>query len=82
MNELELANDKVLLYPNPATSVVTIESAEEYHTVSVLDQLGRMVIQRKVNNLRTLDISALQSGIYFVRLESYDKPRIAKLIKH
>ena len=84
VNELELANDKVLLYPNPATSVVTIESAEEYHTVSVFDQLGRMVIRRKVNNLRTLDISALQLGVYFVRLEGNDndEPLVGKLIKH
>jgi len=82
LGELEIASDKVLLYPNPATSVLTIEGVEEYHALSVYDQTGRMVIQRKINNLRTLDVSELQPGVYFVRFEGNDGPRVGKFIKH
>ncbi len=75
---------KVQLSPNPATSIVTIMDAEDYHTVSIFDQLGRMVIQRNINNSGTLDISTLQSGVYLVRLESNNNhaPLVGKMIKH
>ncbi|MFK7934092.1 MAG: polysaccharide lyase family 7 protein, partial [Saprospiraceae bacterium] len=68
-NTEDLLQGKVQLSPNPATSIVTMTGVENYHTVSVFDQVGRMVIQRKGNNLNTLDISKLQSGVYLVKLE-------------
>ena len=72
---------KVQLNPNPATSMVTIMEAEEYHTVSIFDQVGKIVLQRSINNSRTLDISELPSGLYLVRLEGNDAPLTGKLIK-
>jgi len=78
----ELDDTEVLLSPNPATSVVTIEGGEEYDTVSVYDQAGRRVIHRKINSLRTIDISQIQSGVYLVKLEGDNKSQVAKLLKH
>ena len=77
-DELE---ETIRLIPNPAKSVVMIEGAEKFNAVSVYDQSGRRVIQRNGNNLRRLDISELQSGIYLVKLEGDDKPQVCKLIK-
>lgn len=80
-NVNEEAFEKVMLSPNPATSLVTIEGAEEYDTVSVYNHLGILVIQRKINQLGTLDISELLSGIYLVKFEGNDKQHVCKLIK-
>jgi len=77
-DELE---ETLRLIPNPAKSVVMIEGAKKFNAVSVYDQSGRRVIQRNGNNLRRLDISELQSGIYLVKLEGDDKPQVCKLIK-
>ena len=74
-------DNRVQLSPNPATSIVTIGGTEEYNTVTVYDQSGRRVIQRNMNNSRTLDVSKLGSGIYFVTLESDDQRHVAKLVK-
>jgi uncharacterized protein YjdB len=73
--------DLIKLSPNPANSIVTIQGAEDYNSLSVYDQSGRKVIQRNNFNLRTLDISELRSGIYFVRFEGNNKPYVTKLIK-
>jgi len=73
--------EQVQLIPNPATSVVTIKGAEEFHSVTVYDQSGRRVIHRKINRLETIDISQLQPGIYLVKLEGDDKSHTCKLIK-
>lgn len=80
-NVQDVDHKQVLLSPNPATSVVTIEGAESYDMVTFFDQSGRSVIQRSINNLRTLDVSALQSGIYLVKFEGNNEHHICKLIK-
>ena len=75
------ANNDVFLSPNPAATLVTIKGGEYYDNVSIYDQSGRRVIQRKISKLVDLDISELQSGIYFVKLEGNGKPFVSKLIK-
>jgi len=77
----DLSPQSVLLTPNPASSFVTIDGYEGFDSVSVYDESGRRVIQRKINNSGRLDISTLRSGIYLVSLEGKNKPYIAKLIK-
>ena len=74
--------NKVVLSPNPANSIVTIEGAEDYKTVSVYDQSGRRVMQANIDNLKTLDVSSLQAGIYVIKFEGDDIPYVSKLIKH
>jgi len=78
----EVTQNEVLLSPNPATSIVTIEGAEKYALVTIFDQSGRQVIQKKINrNLESLNISELQSGIYVVKFEGDDKPYVSRLVK-
>lgn len=77
----ELVDEKVRIFPNPASSIVTIEAGREYETVSVFDLTGKMVMQRTINTLTTLDISGLQSGLYMLRLEGNDSPVVRKFIK-
>ena len=78
----EVTQNEVLLSPNPATSIVTIEGAEKYALVTIFDQSGRQVIQKKINrNLESLNISELLSGIYVVKFEGDDKPYVSRLVK-
>ena len=78
----EVTFNEVRLSPNPATTVVLLEGAEKYNAVSVFDQSGRVVMQRKINHsLTSLDISELHSGIYIVKFEGSDKPDVSRLIK-
>lgn len=82
VNVLEVFDSKVRLSPNPATTIVAIEGAEKYDAVSVFDQSGKKLMHRKVNNdLESLDISELQSGIYIVKFEGLDKPYVSRIIK-
>ncbi len=81
LNVNDVTLNQVLLFPNPAASIVTIKDAEQYDTISVFDQSGRRVIQKKINSTGTLNISELQSGIYYVQIEGNDKSYISKLIK-
>ena len=50
---------KVVLSPNPATSTVSLKGVDDYHTLSVYDQSGRMIIHQKINDLHSLNVSCL-----------------------
>lgn len=82
VNTTEPLLNPMQLVPNPATSFVTINGAEEYQTISVYDQTGRIVIHRNIDNVTSLDISGLKAGMYFVKLEGNGRPQVSKLIKH
>jgi hypothetical protein len=55
--------NKLTLYPNPTTGILTIEGAEG--TVMVYDIYGRLVLTVNTNNL---DISQVAAGIYYLRV--------------
>ena len=77
----DLLQPEVVLSPNPANSIVTIEGGEAFEMVSVYDQSGKRVIHRNINRSGTIDIGQLQTGIYLVTLEGSDRLYTTKLIK-
>ena len=73
--------DDVLLFPNPATSIVTLDSKENFNTAAVFDQAGRKVLSTNLDSSGTFDVSQLPPGLYTVKLESEDKLHVSKLRK-
>ena len=70
----------IVLYPNPASNVVTIDGNFTELQVSIYDMLGKEITYQKVKN--QLDVSFLQSGNYLVRLTDGEKSTTHKLIKN
>jgi hypothetical protein len=59
---------KVKMYPNPTSSVFTIEANDTVESVSLFNVLGQEVLTNKFNaNTVSLDISNLQTGVYVVK---------------
>jgi hypothetical protein len=56
----------VNIYPNPANSTITINSPMEYSTAE-LRSLAGSILRRDVN-LKTIDISDIQDGLYILNL--------------
>jgi photosystem II stability/assembly factor-like uncharacterized protein len=75
---------KFKVYPNPASSVVTISTPEvESTNLSVTDLSGKVVMTRSLNGIEnTVDISALSSGAYFFELSSDSKKEVVKILKN
>lgn len=68
----------VSMYPNPAKNQVTISldnTDEIIANINVIDVLGKQVIRlNKVNEItKLIDISSLNSGIYFIEIETQNK---------
>jgi hypothetical protein len=56
----------ISLYPNPTNAMVQIKVSQPT-VVSMLDVLGQELATFDVENVKTLDVSGYESGIYFLR---------------
>lgn len=71
----------IALYPNPATTTVTISGISGQATVTIVDMNGRVSGEWKVENGElTLDLTGYAQGAYFVRITGEQQNAIRKLI--
>ena len=66
------------LYPNPAQDVLYIESYEQIETIKIYSLQGRLV---KEVSSTSLDVSQLNTGLYFVQINFEGKTITKKFIK-
>ncbi len=78
----EILASKFNVYPNPATSVIFIESVmNETAQVNIVDITGRSVKQfETTNNVSTVSIQDINKGIYFVIIEQDGSRMVEKLV--
>jgi len=58
------------LYPNPAKDILHIQTNAETSKLVVTDVAGRIVLKETVPAFYSLNVSGLESGVYFIQLES------------
>ncbi len=76
----DIETSELVIYPNPATNMVNIESESEIISLVLYTYLGQVVTTLEPNMKKAvLDVSNRESGIYFVRLET-EKGTITKKI--
>ena len=63
------------IYPNPATSILNVEGEG---LAEVYNALGQMVISENVNGNAQLNVSNLETGVYFVRMNGGSQRFIKK----
>lgn len=75
---------KFKVYPNPATSVVTISATDvDSYKLSVSDLSGKTVMTKSLNGMEnTVDISGLSTGAYFFEMNSNNKKEVVKILKN
>lgn len=77
-NELNILN----AYPNPVKNIFTIEAVDIISDISVFNILGQEVITLQPNELTTeIDMTALNSGTYMVKVTVNNKTQTIKLLK-
>lgn len=71
--------DSLVLFPNPATDVVTIN--DFIGTSDFIDVQGRLVKSVVLNKNTEINISNLDNGIYFVHLSNSTTKSVLKFVK-
>jgi hypothetical protein len=74
----ELGNLGVMIYPNPAQENLNIVTNGTFNKVTITDFTGKVVF---IGNSKSIDISALSNGVYFVKVETTQGISNTKFIK-
>lgn len=71
------------IFPNPATSYISIQNPEAIQRVVIRDVSGRIVLEQKVDNLSTIsfNLENLSKGIYTGEVTQQKTIKTFKLIK-
>jgi hypothetical protein len=75
------SKNTIKLYPNPVQNNLTISALySDYQSIEILNLSGKVLIVIN-ENTSSLDLSELESGIYFVRINWMDTSMNFKIIK-
>jgi hypothetical protein len=76
----EREEDKVSIYPNPFINNISIENSEGEKEVIITDVYGKQQYKNTYSN-KTIDVSFLEQGIYFITITSATNTFTQKIIK-
>ena len=72
-------DEAILIFPNPASQFLNIENTNNIEAVSVYNTMGKLVLQ-DVQEKELIDMSELNSGLYFVRIVFNNHEIVKKII--
>ncbi len=70
------------IYPNPVASTLMFSSQMNGALVKILNQVGEIVVEQKLNNNNTINVATLNKGIYVVVAYKNGKKQMSKFIKN
>jgi len=74
---------KCIIYPNPTNDLLNIKNeCTDSYTIEIISLNGKLITSKKAEgSSHQLDLSSLQSGVYFITIRSKDYVRTEKVIK-
>jgi hypothetical protein len=76
------AEDKLVVYPNPASMVLNINSTLNLSKIEICDLTGRLIVSKtKADKNNQVDIATLSPGIYFVKAEGENFSETRRFVK-
>jgi hypothetical protein len=81
LNEgINVKGANIVIFPNPASNYISIESDNPIQHIDVVDINGRIVLSLEIES-SLIDVSDLESGIYFMSIYIDDSLEFYKFIK-
>ena len=76
--------ESISIYPNPATDFITIANkSNKLLNMYIFDISGKKIMQQSFSSSKKIDISKLESGVYFIQLmDQTETVYTEKLIKY
>ncbi|MEP1779160.1 M4 family metallopeptidase [Reichenbachiella sp.] len=81
-SELPGLDEDIMIFPNPATHTITLNSWDPIQSLTIFGINGNVVRQIELSeNQQTIDISALDRGMYFMQIQTEEETTVEKFIK-
>ena len=83
LNNESFSKSKTVIYPNPFSTILNIETSENVNVYNVYDSLGKKIIETSVKDDLKTKLTQVNSGIYFLNVLFEDgKIENTKIIKY
>ena len=75
----ELTKARIDIFPNPATTFITISEQDRITTVAITNLIGQTVYSQEYNADKVqIDVADLPAGVYFIRINGTEVRRFVK----
>jgi hypothetical protein len=80
----ELSGQEIMIYPNPAHDLITVQTLEEgIHSLEIINLSGQVVNRMDfTDSVAQVDFSPLPTGIYIIRIISVEKVFEGRVVKY
>ena len=79
----ENPSGQLLLYPNPAKDFLFVKSTEvEQSTIEVFRISGELILTTSLQGMTSIDVSALENGVYFIQHQSATETKVYRFLKN
>jgi hypothetical protein len=72
--------DNIRLWPNPVKNQLNISFAGEIENIQLIDLSGRIIFEADKFRQHVIDVSELNGGVYFVKIDNGQKNSMKKFI--
>jgi hypothetical protein len=84
LNNADFSTNSIAVYPNPTSDKININSSKNaILSYQIFDMQGRFIASEKINNLTdfSIDMTSLNTGVYFIQLNSEEGVSRHKIVK-
>lgn len=80
-NNFEISNNDVFIYPNPVINKCKINTENKIYNVKLYDILGKEIDNINLSD-NEIDISFLNKGVYFLKIQFLNSTKTIRLVKN
>ena len=78
----EVTKTTIVVYPNPATTLVNIQSSSTIETIEIWNTLGQQINTIQISaDKKQVDISTLAMGLYFIKVTTPKGAGVFRVVK-
>lgn len=79
----ELKNNDFVIYPNPSSDIINIQSINDLYVeeLKIYDVSGKIIIEKNKNNTNNIDVKQLKKGVYVIKIRTSNGISNKKFIK-
>lgn len=70
LNDSEVFNDKLFLFPNPSNEFIQIMNLESKLYYAIYNTLGAEIQNGRITSEDQIDVSGFENGLYFIKFEN------------